>query len=162
MIALTKFMIKYKYLFLAILALAFMLVSFSDQKNSAFDRASAIADSIKVAKKVDSLVPKLTFYKKTAHASYYADKFNGRRTASGRKFDNNKYTAAHRKFPFGTMLRITNENSGISVDVEVIDRGPFTKGREIDLSKKAFMDIALNKGRGSLPVTIYVIEKPTK
>lgn len=155
-------MIKYKYLFLAILALAFMLVSFSDQKNSAFDRASAIADSIKVAKKVDSLVPKLTFYKKTAHASYYADKFNGRRTASGRKFDNNKYTAAHRKFPFGTMLRITNENSGISVDVEVIDRGPFTKGREIDLSKKAFMDIALNKGRGSLPVTIYVIEKPTK
>src|SRR5690606_40842324 len=93
-----------------------------------------------------------------AHASYYADKFNGRRTASGRKFDNSKYTAAHRKLPFGTMLRVTNESSGLFVDVEVTDRGPFTKGREIDLSKKAFMDIARNKNRGALQVTIEIIE----
>jgi rare lipoprotein A len=48
---------------------------------------------------------KFKIYKKEAHASYYADKFNGRRTTSGRKFDNNKYTAAHKKLPFGTKVK---------------------------------------------------------
>ncbi len=161
MITLKNFMIKYKYPLLALITLGFFLVSFSSDETEAFNNKNSLADSIKVVKKIDSLAPVLKFYKKNAHASYYADKFNGRRTASGRKFDNTKYTAAHRKLPFGTMLRVTNESSGLSTDVEVTDRGPFTKGREIDLSKKAFMDIALNKGRGSLQVTIQIIEKPT-
>jgi rare lipoprotein A len=100
---------------------------------------------------------KYKLYKKSAHASYYASKFNGRRTASGKKFDNNKYTAAHRKLPFGTKLRVTNEVNGKCVIVEVTDRGPFTKGREIDISRRAFMDIAHNKGSGAVNVTIEVI-----
>jgi rare lipoprotein A len=100
---------------------------------------------------------KYKLYKKAAHASYYASKFNGRRTASGKKFDNNKYTAAHRKLPFGTKLRVTNEVNGKCVIVEVTDRGPFTKGREIDISRRAFMDIAHNKGSGAVNVTIEVI-----
>lgn len=162
MINVTDLMIKYKYPIFATMLLAFFLASFSSDAGVDFRTPNTTADTLKPVIKVDSLAPKLTFYKKKAHASYYADKFNGRRTASGRKFDNNKYTAAHRKLPFGTMLRITNEDSGLSVDVEITDRGPFTKGREIDLSKKAFMDIAINKGRGSLPVTIHVIEKPTQ
>jgi rare lipoprotein A len=98
-------------------------------------------------------------FKKKAHASYYADKFNGKRTASGKKFNNNKYTAAHRKFPFGTKLRITNEVNGKCVIVEVTDRGPFSKGREIDISKRAFMDIAHNKRSGGLSVTIEVVTR---
>lgn len=96
-------------------------------------------------------------FKKKVHASYYADKFNGKRTASGKKFNNNKYTAAHRKFPFGTKLRITNEVNGKCVIVEVTDRGPFSKGREIDISKRAFMEIANNKNSGGMDVTIEVI-----
>ena len=93
-------------------------------------------------------------FKINAHASYYADKFNGRKTASGKKFDNSKYTAAHRKFPFGTKLRITNQDNGKFVIVEVTDRGPFIKGREIDLSKKAFMEITSNKNSGTVTIKI--------
>ena len=98
-------------------------------------------------------------YKKDAHASYYADKFHGRRTASGKKYDKNKLTAAHRKLPFGTFLKITNETNGKSVIVEITDRGPFTRGREIDLSKKAFMEIASNKRSGAVNVTIEISEE---
>lgn len=101
---------------------------------------------------------KYTLYKTHAHASYYNDKFNGKRTASGRRFNNNKLTAAHKKFAFGTKLRITNERNNKSVIVEVIDRGPFSKKREIDLTKKAFMKIASNKGSGSMKVKIEVLK----
>lgn len=113
-------------------------------------------------KKIDSLVNVLGVFKpfkKEAHASYYADKFNGRRTTSGRKFDNNKYTAAHKKLPFGTKVRVTNEKNGKWVIVEITDRGPFVKSREIDLSKRAFMDITSNKGSGGMLVTIEVMDK---
>ena len=113
----------------------------------------AIADSLGLATNLS-----LTLYKKNAHASYYHNKFNGRKTASGTKFDNEKYTAAHRKFPFGTKVKVTNEVNGKSVIVTVTDRGPFTKGREIDLTRRAFMDIAANKNAGNLKVTIEVIK----
>ena len=102
-------------------------------------------------------IEKLTLYKENAHASYYHDKFNGRKTASGKKFDNNKLTAAHKKLPFGTKLKITNEINKKFVVVEVTDRGPFIKGREIDLSKRAFMDITSNKGSGAVNVTIEIV-----
>ena len=102
---------------------------------------------------------KLKFYKKNAHASYYADKFHGKRTASGVVFDKNKYTAAHKKLPFGTRVKVTNEANGKSIIVEITDRGPFVKSREIDLSKKAFMDIVNNKGAGSMLVTLEVLVK---
>jgi len=97
-------------------------------------------------------------FKKDVHASYYHDKFSGKRTASGKVFSNKKYTAAHRKLPFGTMLKITNEANGKFVVVEVTDRGPFSKGREIDLTKKAFMEIAANKNSGGFKVKIEIIE----
>ncbi|WP_264566246.1 septal ring lytic transglycosylase RlpA family protein [Flavobacterium sp. N3904] len=102
---------------------------------------------------------KFVFFKKNAHASYYHDKFNGKKTASGKRFNNSKLTAAHRKLPFGTILRITNEANGKSVIVEVIDRGPFARGREIDLSKKAFMDITSNKNSGAVIVKIEELRK---
>ena len=102
---------------------------------------------------------KFVLFKKDAHASYYHDKFNGKKTASGKRFDNSKLSAAHRKFPFGTKLRITNEANGKFVIVEVIDRGPFARGREIDLSKKAFMDITSNKRSGAVIVKIEELRK---
>ncbi|KUJ63854.1 hypothetical protein AR687_01315 [Flavobacteriaceae bacterium CRH] len=96
-------------------------------------------------------------YKENAHASYYNNRFNGRRTASGKKFDNNKLTAAHKKLPFGTKLKVTNPKNNKYVIVEVIDRGPFVNGREIDLTEKAFMDIASNKGSGVINVQIEIV-----
>jgi rare lipoprotein A len=116
---------------------------------------SVLTDSIAI----DSSVVSYTLYKEDVHASYYHDKFNGRKTASGEKFDNNLYTAAHKTLKFGTKLKITNPLNNESVIVTVNDRGPFTKGREIDLSKKAFMDIANCKLPGFLNVTIEIIEE---
>ncbi|WP_166921193.1 septal ring lytic transglycosylase RlpA family protein [Flavobacterium poyangense] len=100
---------------------------------------------------------KLKLYKKAAHASYYADRFNGKKTANGSRFNNNKYTAAHKKLPFGTRVKVTNEANGKFVIVKITDRGPFVRTREIDLSKRAFMEIAKNKGAGAMKVTIETI-----
>jgi rare lipoprotein A len=131
------------------------------------DIVTTKADTIKKLKQevkdLDTLkvVENLKFksFKKQAHASYYHDRFNGRRTASGAKFDNSKYTAAHKKLPFGTVVRVTNEANGKSVIVQITDRGPFVKTRDIDLSRKAFMEIVSNKNSGSVIVTIEVIDK---
>jgi rare lipoprotein A len=113
-----------------------------------------VTDSVKT-----DLNLKFKFYKKNAHASYYAQKFHGKRTASGVRFDNTKYTAAHKKLPFGTKVKVTNEANGKSVIVEITDRGPFSKVREIDLSKKAFMDLVDNKNSGAVIVKLEVEDK---
>ena len=97
-------------------------------------------------------------YNKKAVASYYANKFNGRKTASGERFSNRKYTAAHKKLAFGTKVRVTNKVNGKSVIVTINDRGPFVKGRHIDLSKRAFMDITDNKNKGLLNVVIEIVK----
>ena len=70
-------------------------------------------------------------------ASYYADKYQGHKTASGERFDTARLTAAHRTLPFGTRVRVTNLDNGRSVVVRVNDRGPFVSGRVIDLSPAA-------------------------
>jgi len=98
-------------------------------------------------------------YKKNAHASYYAEKFHGRRTASGKIYDMNKLTAAHKTLPFGTKVRVTNESNGKTVVVEITDRGPFVRGREIDLSKKAFFTIASSSGAGYIKTTLEILQK---
>jgi len=89
-------------------------------------------------------------------ASYYAKKFQGRSTASGEKFDQRKLTAAHKKLPFGTKLRVTNTQNGKSVIVRVNDRGPFVKGRIVDLSRSAFTKIGDTK-TGVLSVKVEVL-----
>lgn len=99
-----------------------------------------------------------TVYDKKAVACYYADKFNGRKTASGEKFSNSKYTAAHKKLAFGTKVRVTNLKNNKSVNVTINDRGPFSRGRDIDLSKKAFMEITDNKNHGEITVKIEIIK----
>ena len=118
----------------------------------------AFAQKKSVSKQPKEKTEKYTLYKTHAHASYYNDKFNGKRTASGKRFNNNKFTAAHKKIAFGTKLKITNERNKKSVIVEVTDRGPFSKRREIDLTKRAFMKIASNKGSGSMKVKIEILK----
>lgn len=73
----------------------------------------------------------------TGKASFYADKFEGRPTASGEKYKHNKLTAAHKTLPFGTKVRVTNVGNNKSVEVVINDRGPFVENRIIDLSRSA-------------------------
>ena len=83
----------------------------------------------------------------TGGASFYGEKWNGRRTANGEIFNTYELTAAHKSLPFGTKVKVVNKTNGKSVVVRINDRGPFVKGRTIDLSKKAFRSIAsINKG----------------
>lgn len=101
---------------------------------------------------------KAGLYKRNVVAVYYHDKFNGRKTASGAIFDNNKQTAAHKELPFGTRLKVINRVNGKWVYVIVNDRGPFGKGREIDLSKKAWMSITHDTKKGLLDVDIEIVD----
>lgn len=79
----------------------------------------------------------------TGAASYYGERFRGRRTASGERFNPDALTAAHRTLSFGTRLRVTNLRNGRSVVVRVNDRGPFHGGRILDLSKAAARRIGM-------------------
>jgi rare lipoprotein A len=124
----------------------------SVKKVKSLEKELAIADSLAANK--DKFKP----YKKTARASYYANKFHGRRTASGRVYDMNKLTAAHKTLPFGTKIRVTNISNGKTVVVEITDRGPYVRGREIDLSKKAFFTIASSSGAGYINVSLDILQ----
>ena len=84
-----------------------------------------------------------TGYTQEGNASYYADKFHGRTTASGERYDTGKNTCAHMVLPYGTMLKVTNLGNGKSTIVRVNDRGPFAPNRIIDLSRKAAEEIDL-------------------
>lgn len=93
--------------------------------------------------------------KQTEHgeASYYHNKYRGKKTASGEKFRQYKRTAAHKTLPLGTKVRVTNLNNGKKVRVTINDRGPFIEGRIIDLSRKAARKVDMLKD-GVAPVKI--------
>ena len=88
--------------------------------------------------------------------SWYGDRFHGKLTASGEPFDMNDFTAAHKKLPFGTKVKITNIRNDKSVIVTINDRGPFHGNRKFDLSKAAFHEIAVD-GRGVITATYEVL-----
>ena len=89
-------------------------------------------------------------------ASFYGAYFAGRKTASGERFNPSKMTAAHKTLPFGTRVRVTNMRNGRSVVVRINDRGPFIRGRVIDLSRGAAGVIGMI-GRGIAPVRVEVL-----
>lgn len=95
-------------------------------------------------------------YTDTGEASYYANKHQQRKTASGELYRHELKTAAHKELPFGSKVKVTNVNNGKSVVVRVNDRGPFVRGRIIDLSKSAFSSIG-NTAAGIIDVKIEVI-----
>lgn len=91
----------------------------------------------------------------TGVASWYGPGFQGRRTASGERFNMNALTAAHRELPFGTQLKVTHLENGKSITVTVNDRGPFVKGRVLDLSREAAKQIGmLGSGHAEVEATI--------
>ena len=93
-------------------------------------------------------------------ASYYGSNYEeNRKTASGKPYDKKKLTAAHKTLPFGTIVRVTNKKNGKTVDVEINDRGPFIKGRIIDLSVAAAQELDMMDS-GIIPVSVDIIEVP--
>jgi rare lipoprotein A len=86
-------------------------------------------------------------------ASSYGRGFHGKKTATGEKFNQNDRTAAHPTLPMGTQATVTNLDTGNSVDVKINDRGPYVKGRDIDLSKRAAKELGMTK-EGVAPVKI--------
>ncbi len=93
------------------------------------------------------------------YASYYGKEFAGRKTSSGEIFRPNAFTAAHRKLPFGTIVKVTDLKTGRSVIVRINDRGPFRKGRIIDLSYGAARRLGII-AKGVAKVKLEVIRWP--
>lgn len=89
-------------------------------------------------------------------ASWYGPGFDGKRTASGNRFNQNAMTAAHKSLPFGTKVRVTDQRTGNTVTVTINDRGPFVRGRIIDLSKAAATELGF-RSRGHTNVCIAQI-----
>lgn len=94
-------------------------------------------------------------------ASFYGPGFHGKKTATGEKFDQNDLTAAHPTLPLGTQATVTNLETGDSVDVNINDRGPYAKGRDIDLSKRAAKELGMTKD-GVAPVKIEAEVAPVE
>lgn len=93
----------------------------------------------------------------TGTASYYADKFHGKKTASGEIFDQDDFTAAHRTLPFGTKVLVTNLENNKSVIVRINDRGPYKKNRLIDVSRAAAEELEMIKS-GIVEVEVKVLK----
>jgi rare lipoprotein A len=149
------------YIFL--FALSFLYYSFAKKSSFQEPTKDTIKSAIEPINARETITEvgnlKLVLLNKNGHASYYADKFTGRKTASGKIFNNNAYTCASKTLPFGTRLKITSTSTKKSVIVVVTDRGPYVRGRDIDLSKRAFMDIAPRSYGGSIPIIIEKIVK---
>ena len=93
-------------------------------------------------------------------ASFYGPRFHGRRTASGERYDQHALTAAHKTLPFGTLVRVRSLVTGKEVDVRVTDRGPFTRGRIIDVSRAAAEALGMI-GLGVKQVSLHIVESTT-
>ncbi len=98
-------------------------------------------------------------YTQKGMASYYANKFHGKKTASGEKFDMYAMTAAHPKIPFNSIVKLTNLSNGKWVTVRINDRGPFTHRRILDMSKAAALKLDIIR-EGSAEITLEVLKIP--
>ncbi|MDM8348239.1 septal ring lytic transglycosylase RlpA family protein [Pseudomonas sp. sp1636] len=92
-------------------------------------------------------------YRAEGQASYYGARHHGKKTASGERFDQHALTAAHRSLPFGSKVRVTNLRNDKSVVVRINDRGPYARGRIIDLSRQAAEQIDMLRA-GVVPVRV--------
>jgi rare lipoprotein A len=94
-------------------------------------------------------------------ATWYGGRFHGRKTASGERFNQHAMTAAHKTLPMGTRVRVTNQRTGRSVVVRINDRGPYAKGRIIDVSRAAAEVLGMVRA-GVVPVTVEVLSLPAR
>lgn len=128
-------MISYTTLFVVLITVSIFVKAEDNDFNNSFanDQANYSSNSyIDYSKAI---------FEQIGKASYYGSKFHNRRTASGERFNMYDLTAAHKKLPFGTIIRVTNEANGNVTLVRINDRGPFAKGRILDLSQFAAQEI---------------------
>jgi rare lipoprotein A len=106
--------------------------------------------------------PKVDYkYVETGIASWYGPNFHRKKTANGETFDMNGVSAAHRTLPMPSLVRITNLNSGRSINVRVNDRGPFAHGRIIDLSRRAAQLLGFERA-GTVPVRVEILAEESR
>ncbi len=98
-------------------------------------------------------------YPQYGNASWYGKYLHGKKTASGERFDQHSFTGAHRSLPFGTLVRVINLRNGKEVVITVNDRGPFIRGRIIDISRAAAGSIGI-LSRGVTRVRVEIVSKP--
>lgn len=145
-------MMKKLKIYFTILILLIFAISTNAQSN----------DSVEVRQTVSTKDINLKNHQLSGKATYYGLYYKtGRKTASGKPYDKNKLTAAHKTLPFGTIVLVTNKNNGKTVKVEITDRGPFGPGRIIDLSVAAAKELNMLKA-GVVPVVLEVLEVPKK
>jgi len=124
--------------------------------DSVLNESMMMIDSLKKEESIRSEKRKALIKYEEGIASFYGKPFHGRRTASGELFNMNCLTAAHKKLPFGTQVRVYYDDD--SLDVRITDRGPFKKGRIIDLSQAAFAKLS-PLSVGIIKVKIKVIKE---
>lgn len=98
-------------------------------------------------------------FTETGKASYYHNKFQGRKMANGDPYRKGKLTAAHKTLPLGTKVKVTNQQNGKTVKVKITDRGPHARGRIVDLSLAAAKRLDMVSD-GTVPVKLKVIRRP--
>jgi rare lipoprotein A len=130
------------------------------KKNSKENKSDRLSsdENAEPAKNSETSPQKLeNIFQQTGLASYYANKFQGHRTANGERYNMRGFTAAHLTLPFNTKVKITNLNNNLSVIVRINDRGPHSKSRIIDLSRAAAEQIGLIR-QGICKVRIEIVE----
>ena len=127
----------------------------ANQTKKAKGKNALVKDKVKV--KTDAKGEPVV--EQVGEASWYGKDFQGKKTASGETFDQHDLTAAHPTLPMGTEATVTNLETGKSVEVTINDRGPNSKGRDIDLSKEAAKEIGIKKD-GVAPVKIEAKVSP--
>jgi len=132
----------------------------SAEECTAADAAQQYAQSLPVATKARDVRPDLSGCKRTGIASFYADMFTGREMADGTLMNPNADNAASRTLPLGTTAKVTNLETGQSAEVTIQDRGPYVKGRIIDLSPATAREIGLDRQDGLATVVVAPIEVP--
>lgn len=119
----------------------------SDEQRQASAEWESVLDFLQASDRFAGPGARATSCRTTGMASFYGRELQGRRTASGQIFNAYGISAAHRSLPFGTQVRVTSLSTGRSVVVRINDRGPFVRGRIIDLSAGAARAIGLSLGK---------------
>lgn len=119
----------------------------------------AVGCSVNLGRR-DSNVDFVAGSSQTGVASYYHCSLHGRRTANGERYNGDALTAAHKHYPFGTLVRVTNLKNGASLVLRINDRGPFIRGRIIDVSKRAAQELGFVRD-GITRVDVQIVKLPT-
>lgn len=164
-----KNMIKHAMIIIAMLTPIDSIASVHSHSNTPSSTLKHKADKKKSFKKNKVYIDKRTIKSKkrlatkikrieTGNASWYGKQFLGRKTASGERFVKHKLTAAHKTLPLGSVVKITNTTTNEEVIVRINDRGPYTKGRIIDLSPAAAKQIGvMSKGVAHIKLQVMSI-----